>query len=598
MLIIIAGILITVLTAIPVLLQLRHHPKGLFILFFAEMWERFSYYGMRGLLILYLTQKFIFTQGEAADHYGAYVAMAYLTPLIGGVLADRFIGTRKAIQFGAVLMVIGQLALAIEGPDAKQVVTYQGRDFTVNVEGRMASKVAKIHVDGKDYLFGASPDGGLLIKGLPATASIPQVLPKGGYTLSVKERDPLYLNIFYLSLAAIIMGVGFLKANISSIVGQLYPQGDPRRDPGFTLYYYGVNLGAFWAALIPGLLGETVGWWAGFGLAGIGMAAGWIVFMVGRPWLQGKGEPPVPEKLKQKVVGPINLEWGIYILGFLGIGVAYVLVGHNPLVQMLLLASSIVILGYVGWFMVTQCTKVERERLGLALVLIAGSVVFWTLFEQAGTSLNLFADANVQLSMGSVTMTTAQTQSFNPGFILMFAPLFALLWTWLGRKNLDPNPVWKFGIALLQVGGGFLLLVYGAKFADAQFRVPLVFLALAYLLHTTGELCMSPVGLSQVTKLAPPVLLSTMVAVWFLSVSWANAIGAQIAKLTGSETVGGEVLDHHASLIASNQVFTVIGWAAVGVGVLFLVLGPFLKKWAHVYRPDDGAAVEQTAPTP
>lgn len=598
MLIIIAGILITVLTAIPVLLQLRRHPKGLFILFFAEMWERFSYYGMRGLLILYLTQKFIFTQGEAADHYGAYVAMAYLTPLIGGVLADRFIGTRKAIQFGAVLMVIGQLALAIEGPDAKQVVTYQGHDFTVNVEGRMASKVAKIHVDGKDYLFGASPDGGLQIKDLPAAASIPQVLPKGGYTLSVKERNPLYLNIFYLSLATIIMGVGFLKANISSIVGQLYPQGDPRRDPGFTLYYYGVNLGAFWAALIPGLLGETVGWWAGFGLAGIGMAAGWIVFMLGRSWLQGKGEPPVPEKLKQKVVGPINLEWGIYILGFLGIGIAYVLVGHNPLVQMLLLASSIVILGYVGWFMVTKCAKVERERLGLALVLIAGSVVFWTLFEQAGTSLNLFADANVQLSLGSVTMTTAQTQSFNPGFILMFAPVFALLWTWLARKNLDPNPVWKFGIALLQVGGGFLLLVYGAKFADAQFRVPLVFLALAYLLHTTGELCMSPVGLSEVTKLAPPVLLSTMVAVWFLSVSWANAIGAQIAKLTGSETVGGEVLDHHASLIASNQVFTVIGWAAVGVGVLFLVLGPFLKTWAHVYRADAGPDVLETAPTP
>jgi POT family proton-dependent oligopeptide transporter len=200
--------------------------------------------------------------------------------------------------------------------------------------------------------------------------------------------------------------------------------------------------------------------------------------------------------------------------------------------------------------------------------------------------------------MGGVTMTTAQTQSFNPGFILIFAPVFALLWTWLGRKSLDPNPVWKFGLALLQVGGGFLLLVYGAKFADAQFRVPLIFLALAYLLHTTGELCMSPVGLSEVTKLAPPVLLSTMVAVWFLSVSWANAIGAQIAKLTGSETVGGEVLDHHASLVASNQVFTVIGWVAVGVGVLFLALGPFLKKWAHVYRADAGPGVEQTAPTP
>jgi POT family proton-dependent oligopeptide transporter len=598
MLIILAGLFISILTAIPVLIQLRNHPKGLFVLFFAEMWERFSYYGMRGLLILYLTQKFIFTQEEAADHYGAYVAMAYLTPLIGGVLADRILGTRKAIQFGAVLMVIGQLALAIEGPEAKQVVTYQGHAYTVNVTGRMASKVAKIHIDGEDYAFGASPDDGLLIKGLPANASAPQVLPKGQYTLSVKDRNPLFVNIFYLALAAIIVGVGFLKANISSIVGQLYPQGDPRRDPGFTLYYYGVNLGAFWAALVPGLLGETVGWWAGFGLAGIGMAAGWIVFMLGRSWLQGKGEPPAPEKLKKPVAGPVNLEWGIYILGFLGIGIAYVLVGHNPLVQGMLVISSVIILGYVAWYMVAKCTKVERERLGLALVLIAGSVVFWTLFEQAGTSLNLFADSNVQLNIGSLAMTTAQTQSFNPGFILMFAPVFAWLWTWLALKKRDPNPVWKFGLALLQVGGGFLLLVYGAKFADANWRVPLIFLALAYLLHTTGELCMSPVGLSEVTKLAPPLLLSTMVAVWFLSVSWANAIGAQIAKLTGSETVGGEVLDHHASLIASNQVFTVIGWAAVGVGVLFLILGPFLKKWAHVYRPDEGTAVEQMAPTP
>jgi POT family proton-dependent oligopeptide transporter len=590
---ILVGIVITILTAIPVLMQLKNHPKGLFVLFFAEMWERFSYYGMRGLLILYLTQKFIFTQGQAADNYGAYVAMAYLTPLIGGIMADRFLGTRKAIQFGAVLMVIGQLALAIEGPDAKQVVTYQGHSYTVDVTGRMASKVARINVDGKPYAFGPSADGGLQIKDLPAGASIPAVLPKGGYTLSVKDRNPLFLNIFYLSLATIIMGVGFLKANISSIVGQLYPQGDPRRDPGFTLYYYGVNLGAFWAALIPGLLGETVGWWAGFGLAGIGMAAGWIVFMLGRSWLLGKGEPPAPEKLKQKVAGPINLEWGIYILGFCGIAVAYVLVGHNPLVQLMLMAASVVILGYVAWFMVTKCTGVERQRLGLALVLIAGSVVFWTLFEQAGTSLNLFADTNVQLG----SMTTAQTQGFNPGFILMFAPVFAWLWTWLARRNLDPNPVWKFGIALLQVGGGFLLLVYGAKFADAQFRVPLIFLALAYLLHTTGELCLSPVGLSEVTKLAPPVLLSTMVAVWFLSVSWANAIGAQIAKLSGSETIGGEVLDHHASLVASNQVFTVIGWVAVGVGVLFLVLGPFLKKWAHVQGPEE-PEVMATAPTP
>jgi POT family proton-dependent oligopeptide transporter len=224
---------------------------------------------------------------------------------------------------------------------------------------------------------------------------------------------------------------------------------------------------------------------------------------------------------------------------------------------------------------------VERERLGLALVLIAGSLVFWTLFEQAGTSLNLFADSNVNLGIGAFAMTTAQTQAINPGFILIFAPVFAALWTWLGRRKLDPNPVWKFGLALIQVGAGFLLLVYGAHFVDAEFRVPLIFLVLAYLLHTTGELCLSPVGLSEVTKLAPPVLLSTMVAVWFLSVSIANSIGAEIAKFTGSETVGGQVLDRHASLLAANHIFSIIGWVAIGAGVLYLVLGPWLKHWSN-----------------
>jgi POT family proton-dependent oligopeptide transporter len=271
--VVLAGILITVVTAIPVLLQLSKQPKGLFILFFAEMWERFSYYGMRGLLILYLTQRFLFTQGEASDHYGAYVALVYLTPLLGGIVADRWLGTRKAVQFGAILLVIGHLGLAIEGPQARQVLTFASKSYTVDVSGHGSLRQAKIMVDGKGYAFGSSPDGGISVKGLPATSALPGVLPKGAYTLSVADRSPLFLNLFYLALGLIIMGVGFMKSNIASIVGQLYPQGDPRRDPGFTLYYYGINLGAFWAGILCGLLGESVGWWAGFGLAGLGLHA-------------------------------------------------------------------------------------------------------------------------------------------------------------------------------------------------------------------------------------------------------------------------------------------------------------------------------------
>jgi POT family proton-dependent oligopeptide transporter len=581
MFVIVGGLIVTLLTMIPVVLQLRQHPRGLVILFFAEMWERFSYYGMRGLLILYLTQKFLFDQSDAADHYGAYVALMYLMPLVGGILADRWLGTRKAIQFGALLLVLGQLGLAVEGPGARQVLTYGGHDYSIAVQGRMADRTTRLEVDGKGYAYGSSGEGGIRVQGLPAGASLPAVLVKGSYSVSVKDRNPLFLNLFYLALAANIMGVGYLKANISSIVGQFYPQGDPRRDAGFTLYYYGINLGSFWAGILPGLVGATVGWWAGFGLGAVGMLAGLIVFILGKPLLQGVGEPPDPERLKDKVAGPISLETVLYGAGVLGIGAAYLLVGHNAWVQTLLGVSSVAILAYIAWFMIFKCNKVERERLGLALVLILGSLVFWTLFEQAGSSLNLFADSNVNLSIGAFAMTTAQTQAINPGFILIFAPVFAGLWTWLGRFNRDPNPIWKFGFALIQVGAGFLLLVYGAHFVDASFRVPLMFLVFAYLLHTTGELCLSPVGLSEVTKLAPPVLLSTMVAVWFLSVSIANSIGAEIAKYTGSEEVGGQVLDRHASLVAANHIFSIIGWVAVGVGVLYLALGPFLKHWSH-----------------
>ena len=579
--VVLAGIVITIATAIPVLLQLRSHPKGLFVLFFAEMWERFSYYGMRGLLVFYLTEQFLFSQKGATDQYGAYVALAYLLPLVGGVLADRWLGTRKSIQFGAVLLVIGQLGLAIQGPPAQQVLTYGGQHYGFQVDGRMSSRHVRIKVGQGLYEVSADKNETFTISGLPAGAPIPATIPKNAYTLSVAGQNPLFLNLFYLSLSFIVMGVGYLKANISSIVGQLYPQGDPRRDPGFTLYYYGVNLGAFWAGILCGLLGETVGWWAGFGLAGVGMALGWVAFMLGRNWLQGKGEPPVPEALRKRVVGPINLEWSLYLAGLIGIAIVWVLIRHNPIVGMLMGVVSVLVIGYLIWFMAARCGKVERDRLLLALILISGSVVFWTLFEQAGTSLNLFAKQNTELTAGVVTMTAAQTQSFNPGFILIFAPVFAALWAWLGRRGRDPNPVLKFGLALVQVGAGFLLLVWSGQFADAQFRVPLLFLALAYLLHTTGELCLSPVGLSELTKLAPPVLLSTLVAVWFLSVSWANFIGAKIAGLTGAETVGGQVLDPAGALHTSLYWFGVIGWTAVGVGVVFLLVNQSLKRLSH-----------------
>ena len=576
------GVVITVVTGIPVMMQLRSHPPGLRVLFFAEMWERFSYYGMRALLIFYLTEQFLFSDDFSQGQYAAYTTLVYLVPLLGGLLADRWLGTRKAIIFGALLLVAGHFAMAIEGKPAVQTLTYAGRTYDFHVEGQMESRSVCLKVDAGCYGVTAAPGGGMGVKGLPPNASLPNVLPKGAYTLAVKQRDPLYVNILYLALALIIMGVGYLKANISSIVGQLYPQGDPRRDPGFTLYYYGINLGAFWAAVLCGTLGRNVGWWAGFGLAGVGMLAGLAAFIRGRPLLEGHGEPPDPARLKAPVLGPINLEWSLYLLGFVGVAVVWLMVQRYELMGWLQVVGWAGALGYLGWFMATKCDRIARERLILALVLIIASIVFFTLFEQAGSSLNQFAERNTQLPHnGFWTIGAADTQSFNSGFILLFAPAFAALWAWLGARGRDPNPVIKFALGLMQVGLGFFVLVWGAQFHDAAFRTPLIFLGLAYLLHTTGELCLSPVGLSEMTKLAPAALISTLMAVWFLASSAAQYLAGLVAKLTSAETVAGQVLDPGKALATYVTTFRDIGIAGFVVGVLLLVASPWLKRLAH-----------------
>jgi POT family proton-dependent oligopeptide transporter len=620
--VILVGILVTLATGIPVLMQmLRNHPKGLIILFFAEMWERFSYYGMRGILIFYLTQHFLFDDATASATYGSYTSLVYLLPLLGGILADRYLGTRKAIAFGAILLVLGHGAMAYEGREAAQSLTYAGQTYEMQAEGRGSDREARLIVGGQAYAFApAGEDGGLAIQGLPAGAPLPAVLPEGSYQLSV-DRDDQAAGVMFLALALIIMGVGFLKPNISAIVGQLYPQGDPRRDSGFTLYYYGINLGAFWAAVLCGYLGETVGWWAGFGLAGLGMAAGWVVFVLGKPLLQGKGEPPNPDLLSKPVLGPLNREWLIYLGGFAGVPLIWWLVQRNEAVGYVLYPLSFLSLAAIAAIIVFLCkTTVERQRMMLATVLILGAVVFWTLFEQAGTSLNLFAARNVDLdvtrqatsflgvpvgtpeqfaAVGATpggfwidsSVTAAQVQSFNAGFILIFAPVFAALWAFLGRRNADPNPTLKFALALLQVGLGFLLVVWaaGAGLVSEAYLMPLYMLALLYLLHTTGELFLSPVGLSQITKLSIPSVVGFMMAVWFLSSAIAQFVGGQIAGRMGTQTVGGQVLDPAGALEASLRGFEQLGWAGVICGAVFFLLSFLVRKWSHEAKGDPQA---------
>ena len=591
------GVVVMVLTGIPVLAQLRRHPRGLVILFFAEMWERFSYYGMRGLLIFYLTEHFLFDDSFSQGQYGAYTTLVYLLPLLGGYLADRYLGSRKAIAFGAVLLVVGQFGMAIEGKPAVQTLHYGGHAYAFQVEGRMDGRKVCLKVGDGCYQVGPAPAGGLQIAGLPAAAALPAVLPKGSYSQSA-QRDPLFVEIMYLALGFIIMGVGFLKPNISSIVGQLYPQGDPRRDPGFTLYYYGINLGAFWASVLCGALGQTVGWWAGFGLAGLGMLAGLLVFVLGKPLLQGKGEPPDPARIRRRVAGPVTMEAGIYLASLVGVVIVWQLVRYYSVMGWLLAVGWAGTLSYLGLYMVRKCTRVERERLLLALVLIAASIFFFALYEQAGSSLNQFAERNTILpNNGFWTVTPPQTQAFNAAFILIFAPLFSWVWATLGKRGRDPNPLIKFGLGLLQLGAGFMVLVWASQFHDAAFRVPMLFLALVYLLHTTGELCLSPVGLSEMTKLAPAALISTLMATWFLATSAAQFLAGKIAQLTASETMAGQVLDPGKALATYVHVYGLIGWVGIGAGGAMLALSPFLKHWAHVVADPAGHGPDLIAPT-
>lgn len=571
------GIVITVATGIPVFLQLRTHPRGMFVLFFAEMWERFSYYGMRAILVFYLTQHLLFDDAVANAQYGSYTSLVYLLPLLGGVIADRWLGTRKAVAFGALLLVAGHFTMAFEGPPARETLVYAGQSYEIQSEGRIENVQARILVAGQPYAFTAAKEGGFEVKDLPAGAPLPSILPAGQYQM-VKAVDQTGVNTFYLAVSLIIMGVGFLKPNISAAVGQLYRPGDPKRDAGFTLYYYGINLGAFWASVLCGLLGETVGWWAGFGLAGLGMAAGYIVFILGRKSLGGVGEPPNPELLRRPVAGPITREWIIYAVGLLGVIPVWLLVQRNTVVGMALTVATIASILAIAYIIAVLCkTWIERQRMLLACVLIVGSVIFFTLFEQAGTSLNLFAARNVDL-MG---ISAGQTQSFNAGFILIFAPVFAALWAWLGTKGRDLDPTLKFGLALIQVGLGFMVVVWGAPLAGPDFRLPLILLVLLYLFHTTGELFLSPVGLSEVTKLSIKAVVSFMMAVWFLSSSIAQYVGGWIAGMAGTETVGGQVLDSSNALQSSLTVFNQLGLWGMGLGVAFIVLSLFIKSWSH-----------------
>ena len=500
------------------------HPRGLYVLFFTEMWERFSYYGMRALLMLYLTKHFLFGDREAGLIYGSYGSLVYAMPVIGGLIADRYLGYRKAVAFGAFLLVCGHFGMAFEGQAAMEQ-----------------------WVDGK----------------------------------WVVERNEFYAQTFYLSLAAIIIGVGFLKANISTMVGQLYGAKDPRRDAGFTIFYMGINLGAFTATLACAYLGETYGWRYGFGLAGIGMLFGLLVFHIYRRHLLGFGEPPAPEWLAAPLVPGINRERLIYLLGIAGVFGIWQLIQQTSELGLLLLLLGAVVLGWGIWFSLARCSPVDRDRMLVMLFLIAVSVMFWALFEQAGSSLTLFTDRNIQ--MGEF-FTAGMFQALNPMYIIFLAPLFAWVWVKLAAQGLEPTTPAKFGLGILQVGLGFAVLVYGTSLAGPDGKVSVIWLALMYLLHTTGELCLSPVGLSMVTKLSVKRIAAMMMGVWFLSSAFAAYVAGMIAGAMAIDDQGTGAVDAMTSLAVYSTVFEKLALVAIGLAIVVLALSPLLHKRMHGIR--------------
>ena len=506
------------------------HPRGLSLLFLTEMWERFCYFGMRGLLVLYLTKALFQGDDQSFAIYGAYTALVYMAPVLGGRLADSILGYRIAVILGAVMMAIGEF-----------------------------------------LILGGSQ------------------------------------TWLYVGMAAIIVGNGYFKANISSLVGKLYTADDPRRDSGFTIFYIGVNVGALLATLVVVWVGERFGFQYGFGLAGIGMLLGLLIFAAGQKYYKEEGRPPRPEKLHSKVLGPLTQLQLTVLLSFLAIPLLYLLVIYNGVMGILLILTFL----YVGYTLMREGIRggrILRDRMIIFIILCLFNILFWALFEQAGSSLTLFADRNVDRNVfGIFEMTAGQTQFFNPFFIIVMGSLISMLWVKLSERNLNPNIPAKFGYGIMLLGIGYLITRFGLYTYNEAFLVPLWIIVAIYFFHTVGELFISPIGLSMVTKLAPEKLSGTLMGAWFLSFSGSNFLGGQLAKLTNSSkatldaAVSAETVMTGTDAVVTNtetavaaagpaalesltryiDVYTSFGLIAVATGLLVLILSPRLNKLMH-----------------
>lgn len=449
----------------------QRHPVGLYTLFFTEMWERLSYYGMRALLVLFMVDSVRggmgLTDKTASSIYGLYTAAVYLAALPGGWLADRFLGAQKAVWYGGMIIAMGHFVLAI-----------------------------------------------------PRTET------------------------FFIGLLLVVIGTGLLKPNVSAMVGELYPEGGARRDAGFSVFYMGINLGAFIGPFICGTLGERVNWHYGFGSAGVGMVLGLIQYRL----LSGKlGEAG----LRPGNAGQVNAVQKVIGIGAVAAIVLVVILGIARVIRFdpvamaqgttaVLVGIAVVFFGGVLFF--GGLDKIEKQRIIVILILCAIGALFWAGFEQAGSSFNLFAERyterHIALARSQWLIPTTWFQSLGPIFVITLAPVMGAVWLYLGRRNLNPSIPMKFGFGLILLGMGFLVLAGAAVFVARGQKVWPTWLISTYLLHTFGELCVSPVGLSSVTKLAPKRFVGQMMGAWFLATSLGNLIAGRVAGEFNPNAVG------------------------------------------------------------
>jgi len=477
----------------------KEHPRGLMVLFFTEMWERFSYYGMRGILILYMVAGmqeggFGFSDGTAAAIYGLYTALVYLLALPGGWIADRILGQRQAVFYGGILIAAGNLSLAV----------------------------------------------------------------------------PIWREIFFpAGLLCIVSGTGLLKPNVSAIVGDLYPEKGPKRDAGFSIFYMGINVGALFGPLVCGFLGEGINWHLGFLAAGVFMIFGLIQYKFNQKYFGDAGLlKEISNEQKDRAKRSLLYGLGTLIMIALLLTVLHVsailimtLQGMAAATGVVILVLAILYFLYVLLFQ--HLETVDKKRVIVIFFLFIGAALFWSGFEQAGSSMNLFAERLTDRVIFGFEAPASWLQTIGPIFIIIFAPVFGSLWVWLGNRN--PSIPAKFGLGLLLLGAGFLVLMWGSTFAvSGNPGVSPMWLITTYLLHTFGELCLSPVGLSSVTKLSPKPLVGQMMGTWFMGSALGNLIAGLIAGQFES--------------LPLPELFGNVAYVALGSGLVFLLFAPILNR--------------------